>query len=308
MFRGLRVALLGMLLGTGLQPCHAESEWAYPFLPGSAIGPSLAVSNAPYTLRLTSFAPTPGRVSGVLLRARINGGPALRLLLDSGAEHLVIDQRSATASGVLARSESLLVGAGASPARPASTGIVQAIDIGPLSFHDFPVDVVRGKVAEGIDGVVPLSLFRAFLIRLDLPGKILQLTPYSAANSLAAGVPTVPGQSLLLVKAVLDRARDGYVLLDTGSSFTAISHPVARDLKQSRISDASPSIARAGQGVRIQIGDWELTPDRVVAIDLNTASRYNGFEIAGLVGFPELRLSVLTVNYRDSQLTIGPAR
>jgi hypothetical protein len=43
----------------------------------------------------------------------------------------------------------------------------------------------------------------------------------------------------------------------------------------------------------------------VVAVDLSTASRYHNLEIAGLIGFPALRDSVLTVSYRDAFIRIS---
>ena len=60
--------------------------------------PRLSSPLHPYTLKLESFVPAPGKAMGVLLKARINGGHTLNLLLDSGAEHLVVTRPVARAA------------------------------------------------------------------------------------------------------------------------------------------------------------------------------------------------------------------
>lgn len=46
-----------------------------------------------YRLKLSPFVPSPARTRGVLLTAHINRGPALSLLLDSGARDRVLKER-----------------------------------------------------------------------------------------------------------------------------------------------------------------------------------------------------------------------
>jgi hypothetical protein len=273
-----------------------------------------------YALTLTSFAPAPDRVAGVLLKTRINGGPALRLLLDSGAEQIAIDRKSAAKSALQVASDFLLVGAGDSPTRAAAAGIAERVEIGPVVFANCPVDVVRGRFAEGLDGVVPVSLFGGFLVRLDLPARTLALTPYpdGAPIRTAGFSATVPTRNLLLTKAALDGAREGYVLLDTGAAYTGISLQTARALRSRPVESfhmqgaAGAVGAVAGEmvepGIRFRIADQEFTADHPVAVDLTTVSRYNGVEMIGVLGYPELRNTVLTVNYRDALVSIQHKR
>ena len=140
-------------------------------------GPELGVPYNAYTLRLESFAPVPNRVLGLLLKTRINGGPTLRLLLDTGAENITIDSRSASRSGLVTISDSLLVGAGDSPTKASRRGLAETVATGDLLFKQCRVDVVPGKVVAGADGVIPMSLFADFLLRLDLPRRTLDLRP-----------------------------------------------------------------------------------------------------------------------------------
>lgn len=287
-----------------------------PASPPDSGGIKLISSYGEYTLRLTSFAPSPHLVAGALLKARVNNGPELRLLLDSGAERIALDGKAAAKSAVRAVSDFLLVGAGESRPGTAGAGVAERVEIGPLSFANCPVDVVRGRIAGGVDGVIPLSLFSGFLVRLDLAAKTLDLTPYPDGDARTAGFsPSAGRRNLLLTKAVLDDDREGYVLLDTGAAFTGISPRTARDLRSSPVESISLRGASGWvsgdmvkHGVRFRIGGQEFTAEQPVALDLSTFSRFSGIELIGVVGYPELRNAVLTVNYRDALVSIEAKR
>jgi len=303
--RRLRVLLAWVVLGAACAPpC-----WPQP----AAGGARLISPYREYALPLTSFAPAADRVAGVLLKTRINGGPVLHLLLDSGAEQIAIDRKAAAKSALQGVSDFLLVGAGDSPTRTAAAGIAERVEMGPVAFANCPVEVVRGRVADGLDGVIPVSLFRGFLVRLDLPARTLALTPYpeGAPIRTAGFSATVPNRNLLLTKAALDDAREGYVLLDTGAAYTGISLQTARALRSRPVESfhmqggAGPVAGEMVEpGIRFRIADQELTADHPVAVDLTAVSRYNGVEMIGVLGYPELRNTVLTVNYRDALVGI----
>jgi hypothetical protein len=287
-----------------------------PVPPSESGGTKLISSYGKYTLRLASFAPSPHLVAGALLKARVNNGPELRLLLDSGAEHIALYGKAAAKSAVRAVSDLLLVGAGESRPATAGAGVAESVEIGPVSFADCPVDVVRGRIAGGVDGVVPLSLFSGFLVRLDLAAKTLDLAPYPDGEARTAGFSPIAGRrSLLLTKAVLDDDREGYVLLDTGAAFTGISARTARDLRRSPVESLDLRGANGWvsgdmvkHGIRFRIGCQDFTAEQPVALDLSTFSRFSGIELIGVVGYPELRRAVLTVNYRDGLVGIESKR
>src|SRR3974377_2284778 len=83
---------------------------------GAACGVAhVSTASQPYRLGLTSVVNPPSGAMGLILKARVNGGPVLRLLVDSGAQYLVLDRKAARKSGQLSGAELDLVGAGASP-------------------------------------------------------------------------------------------------------------------------------------------------------------------------------------------------
>jgi hypothetical protein len=153
-----------------------------------------------------------------------------------------------------------------------------------------------------------MALFDEFLIRLDPIAKTLELLPYPAVPpESAAGIPAISNHQLLFLRGSVNGSQ-GYFMLDTGASYNAVSRDVVR---QMNISDAfSPRIDLRGggseieaplldAGLSVRFGTQQISMAPVVAVDFTTASRYHGLEVAGLLGYPALRDSVLTLSYRD---------
>jgi hypothetical protein len=158
-------------------------------------------------------------------------------------------------------------------------------------------------------------------MRLDLPKKTLGLIPYPDGQGPAASSHLTAGKGdLLLVRTMLNRKHDGYVVLDTGAYCSAISREVADSLGGSHILADLPIVGGTGTTtgqvisttVHFEVAGQELVPDRVVALDLLNLSRHYGVEVVGVLGFPDLSPYVLTVDYRnrvvkiDTKLTASP--
>ena len=170
-----------------------------------------------------------------------------------------------------------------------------------------------GVLAEGIDGVIPLSLFRDFLIRLDLPAKTLTLMPYPDRQALQSGgfsSATLSGDMLFLRGAVND-ALEGFILLDTGASYSAVSQGAAKVLRRPLASVIALRGANGdlngdlfAGGVRFGVSGLNFMADPVVAVDLAAFCAFHRAETLGVLGYPALRSSVLTVSYRDALVRI----
>lgn len=297
--------MTGLIFG-GVQATWAESTPALD-APTELVSPY-----QPYNLKLRPFYPVPSRPAGVLLPTRINGGRPLRLVLDSGSGLIVIGAKDARSVGLSARSDMELVGLGT---RPARVGWAETVEIGPVRYRNCRVALVEGKVVEGADGVIPLSLFSHFLLRLNLPGKMLGLIPYPREQDLA--FPSTPGvtrRDLLMVATVLNGKQSGYVVLDTAAFCSAISDTVARTLSGSHIAPEIRIAAgtgtttgqRVSSAVHFAIAKQDLAPNEVVALDLSDLSRHYGVEEIGVLGFPALLNYVLTVDYRNGRVRIEP--
>jgi len=270
-----------------------------------------------YKLKLLSFVPEPGRAVGVYLKVRINGGRTLRLLLDSGAEHLVVPTAVARSAGLPAGAHLSLIGFGGRPDEGGFYTVARTVDVGPLTLRDCPVDVVDHKVVDGADGVLPLVLFSGFLVRLDLPGKVLELTPYENATvSRERFTGALAVNAVLLLRTVLNGLHDGYYLLDTGAAHDALSRTTARELggpgpgsELRRVQGAAGTseVPRMKYAVHFRTAGQDIVSDDVVLVDLDTFSQYNGVKVAGLLGYPALSRYVLTVDYRHALVRMQAA-
>jgi aspartyl protease len=272
---------------------------------------SCLAADQPYRLPLnTLVSPSSGAI-GLILKTRVESGPPLRLLLDSGAEHLVLSREAARKSRLKSGAELDLVGAGASTR--AARMATASVEVDTLALHDCPIVIVDGRLAEGIDGVIPLSLFADFLIRLDVPRKVLELAPYPSErqDSDPAFVRATKQRHLLFLQSRVHKAQDGFMLLDTGSAYNMIDNVAAGALPRTQ----SLSVTAAGGStdarvlpgrLAVQSAGRELVFDRAVAMDLAEISRRNGIEVSGIIGYPALADAVVTVNYRESLVSIQP--
>jgi hypothetical protein len=279
------------------------------------LGVCSAAYSSEYRIQLEPFVVPPGRSVGLVARVRINGGQPIRLLLDSGAQCVVLSRSAARKSGCTGGSDLELVGAGASSATVVKHLRADALQIGAFTLRGVPLLIVERELADDIQGALPLSVFSGFLIRLDVGGNALYLSPYPAGPvDRTAAISTLSNNQLLFVKGTVNESHEGYFLLDTGASYSAISRNLARDLHFSDLltrhvalqGGTTPMDAPLLNGsVRLRFGS-QIAAGPIVAVDLSTASRYHELEISGLIGYPALRDSMLTVSYRDGLIRIDP--
>jgi hypothetical protein len=302
--RNRRIAL-GVVAAAASGLCCAASgpPGAHPFPAG-------------YHIKLERFIVPPNRIAGVLVKARINGGPTLRLLVDSGSESVVLNRRAALSSGCAGGTDVELVGAGGSSAGHARHSQADTLEIGDLTLHDTPLLIQDHALPGGIQGVLPLSIFAGFLIRLDFPAKELDLLPYPMGQPDNAGtLPVVSNNQLLFLKATVNETHEGFFLVDTGSAYTAVSWNLARQLHA--MNAIATRVALEGGvaemeapsltgSVRLRLASQDVATGPVVAVDLSTASQYHGIEVSGLLGYSALCESILTMNYRDGLVRIEP--
>lgn len=277
-------------------------------LPSSS--PTIASPYQHYSLKLGSLFSPDTDARGLLVKARINGGSPLRMLLDSGAQHIILDKHAAAAIGAIASGAIELVGLGAfsGVAHPLAPTTVQ---IDNLVLEGCKTLAVDTSLIEGIDGIIPLTLFSGFHLRLDIPRRTLDLDPYGESRDAPDerdSAARLDHGLLFLSAKLMHNSHSGYVLLDTGATYNALSPAAAGHLVRSSVLDAAiPLRGGAGDaegrmlppGVQFQIGSHVFRADPAVMVDLSSLTNHHQFEISGLLGFAALRRSVLDVNYRD---------
>jgi predicted aspartyl protease len=258
--------------------------------------PKLVSPAGHYSLKLYSVITPESQTMGLYLKTRIDGGPVLRMLLDSGAQHIVLDRRAAARVGRKTGSAFELVGVGTSTksCTRAAPGTVQ---IGDLVLENCDILVVDGPIADDVDGVIPASLFAGFLIRLDLPHKVLELDAYPSEPPLqdAGNLPVRADNRLFFLRSMLNETQPGYVLLDTGATFSAVSLDAARasrtywSLANSialRSSAGGIEGFQLAPGIRFRCGPRVFSGDPAVVVDLSDFMRHHRFDITGILGIP----------------------
>ncbi|HUB81068.1 MAG TPA: aspartyl protease family protein [Bryobacteraceae bacterium] len=267
-----------------------------------------------YSLKLNAVLTPESRTQGLYFKARIDGGPLLRLLLDSGAQHIVLGWRAAAKVGRKAGSGFELVGVGAAAksCRRTRPGTLQIDD---LVLENCPILAVDGPLMDGIDGIIPLSLFADFLVRLDIPGKTLELDAYPADPPApnSGDLPVRTDNHLLFIRSLINDKQPGYILLDTGATFSAVSPDAARASRNYWSLTSTIGLrGSAGDiegyplppGVRFRFGDRVLSADPAVVVDLSDFASHHHFDVTGILGYPALRYSIVTIDYRDSLVRI----
>jgi hypothetical protein len=254
---------------------------------------------------------------GLYLKVRIDGGPALRMVLDSGSKNIVLDAAAARTLHKRRGAAVELFGFGAT-LRVAHMLQPGTLEMGDLVLRECEMAAVDGRLPDGIDGVIPLSLFAGFLVRLNVPGRTLKLDRYPDETPRDGSFsPVLKDSGMIYFTATVDeskhRKHDGYLLLDTGASFNAVSTSVIRMWAGFQFLSRKISLAGgAGDseglllppGLRFRFASRVVAADPAVVVDLSQLSEHHLFEVAGVVGYPALRDSVVTIDYRDSLIRI----
>jgi tetratricopeptide (TPR) repeat protein len=268
-----------------------------------------------YRLKLGGYFPDGSTQSGLVVGVSLNGGKPLRLILDSGADGIFVSNARARAANMERITADRVTGAGSGSNGKAWMALARHVTMGPLDLEDCLVHVTETSAFTNADGVIGMNVFEKFLVRLDPASQTLDLLPFADERT---GVPGAADMvrayrvgHLLLVKASLDNRSDRqYFLLDTGASFSATPGPAAwesRDGAAIEIRGAAGRVdgALRAQPMRLTIEGRQLVDERPVKLDLTELSRHEGVEISGIIGYPPLGNTVLTINYRDGLIQFG---
>ena len=258
-----------------------------------------------------------GAVS-VLTTLTVHGKPYI-FVVDSGASTSVIDdsiakQLGLTTVGPPGKSTGLGCSAPSHRVR---------LDNWSVGGEALPPDVIAAtqvNLAGGkIDGVTVAGLlgaevFRAFgSLRLDYAGRKMTL-----GGKASAGHPSFPVQVLShegateLIASVTLHGRAGEMLVDTGSSRTAVDAAVATQLKLAKVgkpgSIKSVSCSTPAQNIRIdqlEAGSVALPTVTGISTKSTLAAQSHG-RVIGLIGSDLMSTyRVVTLDYAGAKVTLG---
>jgi Aspartyl protease len=284
-----------------------------------------------YHLKLEPFFPTDGRASGLLVRLSINDGRPMRLLLDSGADGILVNRSARRGMDLEILAHSMVGGLGPGEAVESRIALARTVSMGGFSFSNQPVQMLEADLTRGADGVIGTNVFQRFLLRLDTGARILDLIPFeepgksygwagdpwlsydgskNANSDEDRFVPAYRMSHYLFVQAALNSERHGFFMLDSGSGCTLVSRDQATgwrmDARDLRGVLGKLDRTFGAPRVRLAFGEVELVDSNPLAVDMSQLNRQRGIDAMGIIGYSMLNKSVLTINYRDGAIRIEP--
>ncbi len=115
-------------------------------------------------------------VAGYGLLVKINDRNQ-RLLLDTGASGIVINNRAAEKANLKRISSVQFRGIGDSGHRDAYLALADRVRIGDLEFKDCVVTVSEKSMALDEDGLIGADVFSSYIVDVDIPASMLRLSP-----------------------------------------------------------------------------------------------------------------------------------
>jgi len=298
----LRNFLLLAGSGHGTEVSDAKARLEIEEHLGSRALSTLASPYRSYRLRLDPYIGPNHQAAGLLLKAGINGGKPLRLIVDTGANGILVTQSAVRDAGLEFLAKAEIGGLGGQAPGGGRVALARTVSIGDFQIENCLLKVTDSKLASGVDGVIGTNVFQEFLVRLDAPSSSLDLVALAFADCERCE-PAYRVGHLLLVRATLDGENGGYFLLDSAAAYSAISRDIARQ------PDGRETSLRGARGVtsglvlsdpiRFQVGPVRLIESHPVALDLTQMSSQEGVEISGIIGYSVLRDMILTIDYRD---------
>jgi hypothetical protein len=205
-------------------------------------------------------------------------------------------------------------------------GMAQSVRIGEVEFRDCPITVSESKsTIEEVDGLIGVNVFDRFLIALDLAQRRIDLNPLPPIDGKPyddpgtwnqldrTSIPSLPNltpmrrRHHLLIEVTGNNKAHGYFILDTGSAAHLASVRFLRDAgkvgKSSTVvrglSGAVKDVYSSSDPVSLIFGHFRQQIPELLGVDLSAASKAEGVEISGLLGYPALGLLRITIDYRD---------
>jgi Aspartyl protease len=268
-----------------------------------------------WALRGTDAVAMLGRSDIPIVPVSVNGGPALRFLLDTGGQN-VITPDAARRAGIEAVGEGSVGGAGAGLAK-IRYATVRSERVGKAELRDQPFLVLDLGANAPIDGIVGYELLARFAARIDFQRARVEFAP-DARTLAPAGVavPMVLDERQPQVEGALDGI-PGPMTIDTGSSSSVdVNTPfvTAHDLRARYHAEAGgypisgvggPVHAYFARAKELKLGDLAIPDVNLLLTDARGGAEADTV-IAANVGNQVLRRFSLVLDYRRSTIYFEP--
>ncbi len=231
----------------------------------------------------------------VILRTQVNGRERLDFVVDTGAEQTVLSETAARRLGVTPVSRTISAGVGDIGLRGLQTGVIDALQIGPLLIRNVPclikTPALQGMPVGESESFSPLAL--GLSMRIDYKRRQLVLARALDAEPGESSMPLWFAR-LATVRGVINGNRPASFIVDTGGEVVSISLDTAQALSPQPAGRRIPLqvFGTSGwdrdaflmPGVTLAFDDLGLQNASVVVLNLRAPSVLLGYRVGGTVG------------------------
>ena len=256
----------------------------------------------------------------VIVKAKVNRGPQMDFVLDTGSEQTVISRETAARMGIRPIVNILSAGVGDLGVRELELTRLDELEIGSLKVHNVP-SIIKNPPLQGLptremESFSPLALGLSLVIDYDRQQLLMgaDLPVESADVELPLRM-----HRLAMVPGHVQGGPASFIL-DTGGQVISISTDMASGLERGEMRNIPLKVYGASgwdrdaflmPGVDLNFNKIEYRNLSVVVLNLRAPSVLLGFRLGGIVGYKFLSRYRVAINLDKSIVQLqarGPKR
>ena len=245
----------------------------------------------------------------IIVKARVNRGPQMDFVLDTGSEQTVISRETAARMGIRPIVNILSAGVGDLGVRELELTRLDELEIGSLKVQNVPSIIknppLRGLPTREMESFSPLSLGMSVIIDYDRQQMIMgvDLPEETADVELPLRM-----HRLAMVPGHVQGGAASFIL-DTGGQVISISTDTASGLERGEMRNIPLKVYGASgwdrdaflmPGVNLNFNKIEYKNLSVVVLNLRAPSVLLGFRLGGIVGYKFLSRYRVAINLDKS--------
>ena len=253
----------------------------------------------------------------VIVRGRVNGGGEIDLVVDTGAEQMVLSQQTAQRVGVRPITNTLSAGVGRVGMRGLELGRADSVEIGTLVVENVPA-LIKNPPLTGLpatrseNSFSPLALGMSTVVDYQNHRLVLarELPPAPPAD---VELP-MRYHRLALVRGVINGSVQKSFIVDTGGEVISISLGTANALGMAPVRHIPLRVFGTSgwdddafllPGVDLGFDRIRFDNFSVVVLNLHRPSALLGFHIGGIIGHTFLGDYRVALDLKDSVLRLS---
>ncbi|MCY3843450.1 MAG: aspartyl protease family protein [Acidobacteria bacterium] len=251
----------------------------------------------------------------VVVRGRINGGPDMDLVIDTGAEQMVLSKPTAERHRIRPIVNTLSAGVGDIGLRGLEMGRADSLEIGTLTIRNIPA-IIKNPPLSGLpdtrveNSISPLAFGMSAIIDYEreqmLVGREIPEEPADVVLPLRFN-------RLAMVRGVVNQDHPKSFIVDTGGEVISISLATANTLGMVPVRHIPLQVFGTSgwdmdafllPGVHLAFDRIQYENFSVVVLNLHRPSALLGFHIGGIVGHRFLSNYRVTLDLQRSTLRL----